>query len=577
MVYIDYVSVSEALSEFGYSLPDDDGLMDKINSLATEFSLDMDDFIDELLASVVNMKKTEVDSAILEHMEAELAKKLKKNLDRVATPSSSKPKRTAFGERPTNQYAFDVSCVDAGESSGEDFGSGHLSGIYSAFAPVLPSPSNAKYQARSERFVVTQHLQGQLFVKSSAGNGPVSINILSAMPKDKYGADKAANVIDAKCERMATFAKYCREANPEISEWTVPVPGSSNVEYIYGEVVRSVSEDLPLSDESVSLLMDDEGGSVIKLDLSALPEVSVFPGQLVALQGSFEGGERFVASRQFFPKPMPLSPFEGSSIDENLRVWVASGPFTTSENCSYEPLCDLLEMVSREQPHVLVLMGPFVESKNAFMQRPEFPETYENVLNLLMKNIAKSLEGCRTELIVQPAPFRDACSDPIFPTPPFQFSSEVLKKMGRRLHCAPEPCVVRINGVEMAFTTSEIVVHLSKNEWHRSADQENRDRMTRLNAHLLDQRSLYPLLPPSVPSSLEELIKVCSLRTAPHVIVSSSVLAASIKNINSTIVANPGITARGGSGTFLRCEFSTSVAQDASNLAACSRFEIVKM
>ncbi|VDL85048.1 unnamed protein product [Nippostrongylus brasiliensis] len=269
MVYIDYVSVSEALSEFGYSLPDDDGLMDKINSLATEFSLDMDDFIDELLASVVNMKKTEVDSAILEHMEAELAKKLKKNLDRVATPSSSKPKRTAFGERPTNQYAFDVSCVDAGESSGEDFGSGHLSGIYSAFAPVLPSPSNAKYQARSERFVVTQHLQGQLFVKSSAGNGPVSINILSAMPKDKYGADKAANVID----------------------------------------------DLPLSDESVSLLMDDEGGSVIKLDLSALPEVSVFPGQLVALQGSFEGGERFVASRQFFPKPMPLSPFEGSSID----------------------------------------------------------------------------------------------------------------------------------------------------------------------------------------------------------------------------------------------------------------------
>lgn len=93
MVYIDYLSISEALSEFGYSLPDEDDLMTKstfsfwafkncvdcadiapysppsVNSLATEFNLDVDDFIDELLASVVNMKKVEVDLVILEHME----------------------------------------------------------------------------------------------------------------------------------------------------------------------------------------------------------------------------------------------------------------------------------------------------------------------------------------------------------------------------------------------------------------------------------------------------------------------------------------------------------------------------
>ncbi|KAK6022549.1 DNA polymerase epsilon subunit B [Ostertagia ostertagi] len=506
-----------------------------------------------------------------------LVKELKKNLDQVVAASSSKPKRAAFGERPVNQLTFDLSCIEAEDSSNEDFGSTNLTGVYRAFAPVLPSPSNAKYQARAERFVITQQVQGQLFVKSSAPCGPVFIEMPSATPSEKYAVDKASNVIDVECERMAQFATQCREANPEISEWSTPVPGSSGSDFVYGQIVRSISEDVPLSDRTASLLMDDERGTVIQLDLSRLPEIGIYPGQLVALLGSFEGGDHFIATRQFHPKPLPLSPLERPTVDENLRVWCASGPFTTSENCSYEPLRDLLEIVTKEQPHVLILMGPLVESKNAFMQRKEFPEKYQSVMDQLMRNIAKCLEGCRTEVIVQPAPFRDACCDPIFPTPPFKFSSDISKKMGRRLHCAPEPCVARINGVEVAFTSSEVIVHLSKNEWHRSPNQENQDRITRLNSHLLDQRSLYPLSPPAIPSSVEELTKLCSLRTAPHVIICSSVLAASIKNINNTIVANPGITARGGSGTFLKCEFSTSVAQDASNLPDCSRFEIVKL
>ncbi|KAK6011691.1 hypothetical protein OSTOST_23214, partial [Ostertagia ostertagi] len=136
MVYIDYESISEALSDFGYSLRESDDLMTKINSLATEFNLDVDNFIDELLSFAVNMKKMEVDMGILEHMEAKLVKELKKNLDQVVAASSSKPKRAAFGERPVNQLTFDLSCIEAEDSSNEDFGSTNLTGVYRAFAPV---------------------------------------------------------------------------------------------------------------------------------------------------------------------------------------------------------------------------------------------------------------------------------------------------------------------------------------------------------------------------------------------------------------------------------------------------------
>nr|CDJ89005.1 DNA polymerase alpha and DNA polymerase alpha epsilon domain containing protein [Haemonchus contortus] len=576
MVYIDYETVSEALSDFGYSMHESNELLAKIDSLATEFNLEADDFVDELLASVVNLKKTEVDLTVLEHMETELMKKLKKNLDGFVPGSSLKSKRNALGECSVNQLTFNVSCVEAEDLSSEDFGSIRLKGSYQAFAPVSNSPSNAKYQTRADRFVVTQQHQGQRFVKSSASGGSATIEILSATPSDKYAVDKTSNVIDAKCERMARFAALCCEANQEISEWSTPIAGSTDSLYVYGEIVRNAPGDVPLSDQSASLLMNDEAGTVIKLDLSRLPEVTIYPGQLVSFLGSFEGGDRFITSRQFSPAPLPLAPLRKTLVDENFRMWCASGPFTTTDNCSYEPLCDLLDMVAKEQPHVLILMGPLVESKNVFMQRPEFPETYESVMNQLMRNIAKSLEGCRTEVIVQPAPFRDACCQPIFPTPPFLFSSDVCKKMGKRLHCVSDPCIARLNGIEVAFTSSEVIMHLSKTEWHSSPEQENRDRITRLNSHILEQRSLYPLLPPAIPSSIEELMKICNLRAAPHVIINSSVLAASIKNINGTIFVNPGITSRGGSGTFLRSEFSTSLAQNASDLSDCSMFEIVK-
>uniref|UniRef100_A0A0K0DH57 DNA polymerase alpha subunit B n=1 Tax=Angiostrongylus cantonensis TaxID=6313 RepID=A0A0K0DH57_ANGCA len=259
-------------------------------------------------------------------------------------------------------------------------------------------------------------------------------------------------------------------------------------------------------------------------------------------------------------------------------------------------------------------MGPFVERKNAYMKLPQFSEEYGDVMDELMRKIAKSLEGrvfnsfnlikqtqnipCRTELIVQPAPFRDACSIPVFPTPALKICSDVCKKFGRRLHSVPEPCVVRINGVELALTSSEVKVsiliilftiskgrvtpylqiisHLSKSEWHRSEDQENRDRIARLASHMLEQGSLYPLFPPALPTSIEECIKVCSLRSAPHVIVCPSVLASFIKIINKTVIVNPGIAARGATGTFLRCELATSIVEDVTNLPDCSKFEIVR-
>ncbi len=47
-----------------------------------------------------------------------------------------------------------------------------------------------------------------------------------------------------------------------------------------------------------------------------------------------------------------------------LHLMVAAGPFTQAADLLYEPLRDLLELCKRDKPHVLILMGPFLDAKS---------------------------------------------------------------------------------------------------------------------------------------------------------------------------------------------------------------------
>ena len=45
-----------------------------------------------------------------------------------------------------------------------------------------------------------------------------------------------------------------------------------------------------------------------------------------------------------------------TSSPPGFTLLVASGPFTTNDNFKYEPLMDLLQVVKRDKPSVLVLV-----------------------------------------------------------------------------------------------------------------------------------------------------------------------------------------------------------------------------
>ena len=95
------------------------------------------------------------------------------------------------------------------------------------------------------------------------------------------------------------------------------------------------------------------------------------------------------------------------SIDDvpRVRIMSAAEQFTTSANLQYEPLNDFLDIVVRESPDIVILMGPFVDSRHRMMNQSTLPVPYEDIFDVrLMRRILKEAESTRdTKFVLVPS------------------------------------------------------------------------------------------------------------------------------------------------------------------------------
>ena len=95
---------------------------------------------------------------------------------------------------------------------------------------------------------------------------------------------------------------------------------------------------------------------------------------------------------------------------------VACGPFTTQNKLNYDALRDLLQVVRRDRPNALILMGPFLDLRNSQIQDGElyFEKTpgkgdyefvdYDELFANIMSMVNKEVEGTNTTLMMVPHP-----------------------------------------------------------------------------------------------------------------------------------------------------------------------------
>jgi DNA polymerase alpha subunit B len=340
-----------------------------------------------------------------------------------------------------------------------------------------------------------------------------------------------------------------------------------------------------------------EGGRRIKLVLNELPEYALFPGQFVMVEGMNTSGNKLIVKKLCEGVPSPLALTQPSKLKdlyygkkvgqqqgEPLKLMVASGPFSCSDNLEYEPFRDLLfQAVVQDPVDVLILTGPFIDANhpNIVNGMAGFHQdgVYENVdpWTLFMLKISGVIEGFFTEYentmlqIVLVPSLSDVHHDVVFPQPPFRdrvgggirspfFEGENLfaleipqlfrgSKFSKHVHCVGNPSMITINEMVIGISANDVLFHLSKEEVaHRPPGVH---RLEKVVEQLVKQQSFYPLFPASGESMPLDMryAEKWTMPISPDILIVPSKLATFAKKLtNGTLALNPGQLAKGTSG-----------------------------
>ena len=244
------------------------------------------------------------------------------------------------------------------------------------------------------------------------------------------------------------------------------------------------------------------GGAAVPVDLSQVPNYSLFPGQIVAMEATNPNGSRLVA-HNIHPGKVCGPVEETSELVKGTTVSIlaACGPFSTSDSSSLEPLDDVLKVVKEEKPSVTILIGPFLDIRNPLIA--ESNVTFEAQWVKVLEKIAQETADLETEVVLVTS-HRDVHSLPIYPQvcsfiehlknsiffsqPPFPImdpATASILKSRPDIRCVSDPSTIDVCGVSIGITSTDILFHLGKEEI--SFPPRSGDRMARLASHLLTQ------------------------------------------------------------------------------------------
>ncbi|KAG8229558.1 hypothetical protein J437_LFUL009032 [Ladona fulva] len=249
-----------------------------------------------------------------------------------------------------------------------------------------------------------------------------------------------------------------------------------------------------------------------------------FPGQVVVAEGKNERGRVIHCSKVYSKATAPFPPCPSITIETGpLRVVIGAGPFTQTDSLSYQPMKDLVEYVTLHKPHVLILIGPFVDALHPHVsgeQVSPIAETYSKYFERMVDGLLDSLRGMNVHVVLVASP-RDVNTCGVYPTLPF--STWQQKDVGYpkrpKLTMAPDPCMLDIEGVVIGVTSTDILMHISRDE--TASNNHSLDRLSRLSRHIIEQRNFYPLYPsdPSLCLDVPLWKEICYMPMTPHILV----------------------------------------------------------
>ncbi|XP_042761006.1 DNA polymerase alpha subunit B isoform X1 [Panthera leo] len=451
----------------------------------------------------------------------------------------------------------------------------------SSFSPSA-TPSQ-KYNSRSNRGeAVTSFGSAQGVSWSGRGGaGNISLKVLGC-PEALTGSYKSMfqklpdirEVLTCKIEELGSELKE----HYQIEAFTsVLVPAQEPVTLL-GQIGCDTNG--KLNSKSVILEGDREhsSGAQIPVDLSELKEYSLFPGQVVILEGINTTGGKLIATKLYEGVPLPF--YQPTKEDEDFEqnmVLVACGPYTTSDSITYDPLLDLIAIINRDRPDVCILLGPFLDAKHEQVENCLLTSPFEDVFKQCLRTIIEGTRSSGSHLVFVPS-LRDVHHESVYPQPPFSYS-DLPREDIKRVRFVSEPCSLSVNGVVFGLTSTDLLFHMGAEEISSSSGTS--DRLSRILKHILTQRSYYPLYPPQEDMAIdyENFYTYAQLPVTPDVFVIPSELKYFVKDVLGCVCVNPGRLTKGQvGGTFGRLLLRRQRAEDGEGRRSpCAAAQVVRI
>ncbi|XP_012526431.1 DNA polymerase alpha subunit B [Monomorium pharaonis] len=271
----------------------------------------------------------------------------------------------------------------------------------------------------------------------------------------------------------------------------------------------------------------------IELDFR-LKQYSVFPGQIVAVEATNPVGDTLYVNELFTKSYTPVA--NPPRITSSINIYVAAGPFTGSNNLDYQPLWDLMDKVASDEPHVLILIGPFLEYTHNKIQEYNIFDNimYQNFVEEIFMKIMKKTRSSTQVILV--ASNRDVHHEPVYPTPEYRIYSQKFHNISN-LKMMPDPCILDVDGFKIGITSVDIIKHIAKEEISNMSG----DKLGRIADHVIGQNTFYPMYPPAEDLNLDTELweKHTFFNQQPNLLILPSDLRYYCKIINECMVLNP--------------------------------------
>jgi len=589
--------IVEAFQDFDITIKDEN-VSQMLYDIGISFDLDVDTILNEWLAYQSRNRNCSLNATNIENFQKSIA-------------STKKQSKSAFneGKNDENLFVDDILmspstkqfqsenplkimggyCTPANKKKIKELEISPKLTPLKATQNLLPSsPYSAspaqKYASRNNSGTIMQSLTDPLdcdsperewWSKSNFTSSEITcVSGIGSKVPSKYMFQKILDLSDIMNDAIENEADEIREKSTSDFESYSPCAASEQSPVV---VVGRIASELGYRLNMHSILLEGDrtisNGSSVLLDVSLLKHFSFFPGQIAAFEGTNPSGKKFIATKVITksvePGRITVSRPKNMDKDSMITVCCASGPFTTSDSLSYEPLVDFVNIVKERKPTLTILIGPLVDEDHAEIKGASIGESFISLGQKWLNWICDNLSGF-TSLVFVPSQ-RDIFQQPLYPQPPYETANR------KNVYLASDPCTLKVCGINFGMTSVDTLFHLGAEEISMSGGEGAPDRLSRLTSHLIDQKSFYPLYPGHETLCIDWESAETGLKMAknhmPDVLIVPSNLKSFAKCINGRLCINPGRLAKGLSGgSYAMIALDKTSSDSVSSLA-----EIVKI